>query len=566
MAQTIGPSRRQEIEMNPADGGSQIRTLANLKSEIDRPRTMPASATVNPRCPKVPKSLLPSDAQGSEPSDDHPYEPMVMSLGPYHHGNPKLVRGEKIKLRLALDFFDHLKPSEPSTVDQPVDQSVDQTKKKVVDELYSRISRVVNRLRDYYDKESIENYSDEQFIVMMLVDGCALMRYMLYACIHRDRDHEYFDIRYEDLSHLHRDAMLLENQLPYELMEELLKMNKTWDTRNWAMLCLEFCGMTLWEVEPYSFLQKMEKCCCGWFPAISRISNRQRRPNPDEESGRNTDEESGRNTDEESGRNTDEESGRNTDEESGRNTDEESGSFVGPCHLLDLYLDHFLGAPCSSPLDYFLGANGSSPTHGGDKTGGMGSIVDVREQVMASFRNVKDLMAAGIRIKPSPTRFLRDISFTSHCVTACLRLPPITIDKSTKDMFFNLIAWEMSSNMPHDIIAYLRFLDSLIDDADDIKELQSAGVLQNNLGTHEEVAEFFNTVSTKLVSNFHAYNNVRVKIREHLKSYRNSNLKRWLTMWLDTNFDSPLTVIAWVGAALVLFFTAVQTYFTAFSH
>ena len=237
-----------EIEMNPADGGSQIRTMADLKSEIDRPRTMPASATVNPRCPKVPKSLLPSDAQGSEPSDDHPYEPMVMSLGPYHHGNLKLVRGEKIKLLLALDFFDDLKPSEPSTVDQPVDQPVDQTKKKVVDELYSRISSVVNRLRDCYDKESIENYSDEQFSVMMLVDGCALMRYILYACIHRDRDHESFDIRYEDLSLLHRDAMLLENQLPYELIREVLKMNKTWNPSFWKMLCVEFCGMTLWEI------------------------------------------------------------------------------------------------------------------------------------------------------------------------------------------------------------------------------------------------------------------------------------------------------------------------------
>ena len=519
-----------EIEMNPADDGSQIRTMADLKSEIDRPRTMPASATVNPRCPKVPKSLLPSDAQGSEPSDDHPYEPMVMSLGPYHHGNPKLVRGEKIKLLLALDFFDDVK--QPSTVDQPVDQPVDQTKKKVVDELYSRISSVVSRLRDCYDKESIENYSNEQFSVMMLVDGCALMRYILYACIHRDRDHESFDIRYEDLSLLHRDAMLLENQLPYELIMEVLKMNKTWNPSFWKMLCVEFCGMTLWEVEPYSFLQKMKKFCCGRFPAIGQIINRQRRPNPDEESGRNTNEESGRNTD----------------------------------HLLDLYWDNFLGAKCSSHLDYFLGANCSSPTHGGDKTDCMGSIVDVKEQVMASFRNVKDLMAAGIRIKPSPTRFLRDISFTSNCVTAYLRLPPITIDKSTKDMFFNLIAWEMSSNKPHDFISYLRFLDSLIDDADDIKELQSAGVLQNNLGTHEEVAKFFNTVSAKLVSNFHAYNDVRVKIREHLKSYRNSKLKRWLTLCLDTYFGSPLKIIAWVGAALILFLTAVQTYFTAFSH
>ena len=72
----------------------------------------------------------------------------------------------------------------------------------------------------------------------------------------------------------------------------------------------------------------------------------------------------------------------------------------------------------------------------------------------------------------------------------------------------------MSSDVPHDFISYLCFLDSLIDHADDVKELQSTGVLQNYLSTHEQVAEFFNTVSTNLESNFYAYNDVRVKIQK----------------------------------------------------
>ncbi|WKA06028.1 hypothetical protein VitviT2T_023956 [Vitis vinifera] len=234
-------------------------------------------------------------------------------------------------------------------------------------------------------------------------------------------------------------------------------------------------------------------------------------------------------------------------------SDEESVINLKPLHLLDLYLNNWLGAKRPSQK----------------KSGGGESVRYVKEKVMASFRNVKELMAAGIRIKPSPTRYLRDISFTSNVITGCLRLPIITIDNSTKDLFFNLIAWERCSSRrhdSHDFISYLCFLDSLIDHADDVKELQSAGVLQNNLGTHEQVAEFFNTLSAKFESNFHAYRDVRVKIRKHLKSHRNSKLKRWMTQCLDTYFGSPWTIKAWVGAALVLFFTAVQTYFTAFSH
>ena len=194
-----------------------------------------------------------------------------------------------------------------------------------------------------------------------------------------------------------------------------------------------------------------------------------------------------------------------------------------PCHhLLDLFQRNFLGEEHSSSLGNQTGneklegtLSSSSPLLSKtDKSGGKVGRVSIRDvkEVMASFRNVKELMDVGIRIKRSPTYHLRDISFRSNGITACLRIPPITIDSSTKAMFLNLIAYEMSSDVPHDFISYLRFLDSLIDHADDVRELQSIGILQNNLSTHEEVAIFFNTVSTNLESNFHTYKDVRVKI------------------------------------------------------
>ncbi|CBI40320.3 unnamed protein product, partial [Vitis vinifera] len=54
---------------------------------------------------------------------------------------------------------------------------------------------------------------------------------------------------------------------------------------------------------------------------------------------------------------------------------------------------------------------------------------------MTSFRNEKELMDVGIRIKRSLTCHMRDISLSLNETTACLRIPPITIDNSTKSMF-----------------------------------------------------------------------------------------------------------------------------------
>ncbi|KAL6322685.1 hypothetical protein AAG906_015371 [Vitis piasezkii] len=429
----------------PAGGSDHKRALDDLKSKFRRLENeeeseSPLSSSVKPQCPMVPKRLRP-DVKGAE---DYYFAPKLISLGPYHHGKPHLKDGETLKLKLAEAYIQECEPT--------------------VEEIYHTISDSISKLRGCYDAESTKKYKDDELTIMMLVDGCALLCYILCVCL--GYGHEDFNIRYQDISLLHQDALLLENQLPYQLLLELMKMSK-------------------------------------------------------------------------------------------------------PCHhLLDLFRRNFLGDERSSspthPENENLEGPSSSDTEIGRKLG-RASVRDVKE-VMASFRNVKELMDAGIRIKRSPTRHLRDISFRSNGITACLRIPPITIDNSTKAMFLNLIAYEMSSDVDHDFISYLRFLDSLIDHADDVKELQSIGILQNNLGTHDEVAQFFNTVSANLESNFHAYKDVRVKIRKHLQSHYNSKLTMWMTQCLDTYFGSPWTIIAWVGAALALFLTFVQTYFSVFPH
>ena len=480
-----------------------IRTFSDFKSTIrqleNKEKASSSSSSLKLECAKVPQSLR-SDVKDVEVY----YEPQVISFGPYHHGKPHLEEGETLKLKLAANYFREYELLE--------------------DKIYEKISCDIEALRKCYSRRSTEEYTDEELGVMFLVDGCALLWYILCVCL---GDHEEYGIRYQDLSRIHQDVLLLENQLPYRLLHNHIMSMSNYA---WTVIFQEFFGMSTDESffqeffgrKEESFLRKMKSYCRLFLFRLLRLSPIKiinLNPNPTQKL--------------------------------------ESIENSMPCrHILDLYRKNFLGDERSYPLTH------SESTATVKK--GLGSVGDVKDQVMASFRNVKELMTAGIRIKPSPTRYLRDISFTSNGITACLRLPPITIDSSTKKLFLNLIAYEMSSDVPHDFISYLRFLDSLVDHADDVKELQAAGILQNNLGTHEQVADFFNTVSSNLESNFHAYKDVRVKIRKHLKSHYNIRLKIWITQCLDTYFGNPWTIIAWVGAALALFFTAVQTYFVVF--
>ncbi|KAK5787184.1 hypothetical protein PVK06_041837 [Gossypium arboreum] len=173
-----------------------------------------------------------------------------------------------------------------------------------------------------------------------------------------------------------------------------------------------------------------------------------------------------------------------------------------------------------------------------------------------TFRNVKELKKAGIWLKASETSCLTDISFNRIFFVGKLCLPPITVDDST----MNLIAYEMCPDFKNDftVTSYMCFLDLLIDEAEDVKDLRDAGILYNGLGSEEEVAKLFNKMNTDLVPSPMIYSGVKRKIHNHCK-----------TTWINhaaqgyrTYFRSPWTFLAFVGAITALFLGALQTYYT----
>ncbi|KAJ9695439.1 hypothetical protein PVL29_010754 [Vitis rotundifolia] len=130
-----------------------------------------------------------------------------------------------------------------------------------------------------------------------------------------------------------------------------------------------------------------------------------------------------------------------------------------PSHLLDLLRSGLLGP---QPV----------PEQKGQSEGiwrGNGPREMCKQGDWQSYRNIKELAAAGIYLKPSGTTCMRDISFESYFFFGYLKVPHITIDASTKLKLLNLAAYEMSPNGPGDfgVTSYICFLDSLIKNAED---------------------------------------------------------------------------------------------------
>ena len=182
------------------------------------------------------------------------------------------------------------------------------------------------------------------------------------------------------------------------------------------------------------------------------------------------------------------------------------------------------------------------------------------DQDWQSYRNIQELREAGIHLRRSSDSCLNNIYFTRRCFFfGYLHLPPITVDDSTRPKFLNLIAYEMCLDFKNDfgVTSYVSFLDSLIDEPNDVKKLRKARVLHNFLGSDEEVAHLFNEIGTDLVPDPEAYKEVKVKIQK----FYDTKYMTWMAQFIHDHFSSPWTIGAFLGVSIGLGLTAIQTWF-----
>ncbi|PPD79257.1 hypothetical protein GOBAR_DD23806 [Gossypium barbadense] len=120
----------------------------------------------------------------------------------------------------------------------------------------------------------------------------------------------------------------------------------------------------------------------------------------------------------------------------------------------------------------------------------------------------------------------------------------------------NLIAYEMCPDLYNNftVTSYMGFLDSLIDEAKDVKELRDAGILYNRLGSDEEVAKVIKKMNTDVVRSQTTYSEVKQQIHNHCKN-----------MWIQypaQAYHTGWTFFAFVGAIAALFMSSLWTHYT----
>ncbi|KAE8728937.1 hypothetical protein F3Y22_tig00004041pilonHSYRG00042 [Hibiscus syriacus] len=137
------------------------------------------------------------------------FKPRVISIGPIHHGDPTLRGSEQLKLRLAAHFVKNIGVEKET--------------------LYNAIKTEICSLKECYDKKLLKPYDDEKLAWMMFIDGCAILQSILqvsYYYYYEDDDEckswSRKIIKTDLLTFVYLDLFLVENQLPYRVLQLLI--------------------------------------------------------------------------------------------------------------------------------------------------------------------------------------------------------------------------------------------------------------------------------------------------------------------------------------------------------
>lgn len=485
------------------------------------------------------------------------YSPSMVSIGPYHSPGPHDDDREKE----VLEFLSHHKNlREAEILKFSMARQFIRDSGKGIELMFSEVEKGIQNAREFYNEIDMKGYDDEQFTRMMFLDGCFILQF-IHCVTHNYENLEMTDRQIADVK---RDLLLLENQIPFTVLKSLTSLRYEKDGTNHGMkhvndflffhilnpkdqtlrtrkllwstisLLLLFLPIALPFVLSYFnhglvYLSMVPAFAvlelCVLIPARllwlllrkgRRASRYDSQWQPDEE----------------------------------------------PAHLLQLLYFLFVGSHyikgksssrrCCHCLSYLATC--------------LKKFIPTKCKPVARGRcghylyySAKELKKVGIHFMSSQTSALTDVKFKSSSLYGTLNLPSITIDESTKSMFLNLVAFETSAALnPLWVTSYICFMDSLIDDADDVKELRSKGIIINFHGADQQVADLFNQMGSFLEPDTSVYNDVKREINEQCESI----VKKWVAQWQQTYFHSPWAFIAFAAAAVGLALTATQTYYT----
>ena len=164
------------------------------------------------------------------------------------------------------------------------------------------------------------------------------------------------------------------------------------------------------------------------------------------------------------------------------------------------------------------------------------------------------LTESGIKFKRgTSSKTILEVKFND----GILEIPPFEIEETTETVFRNLISYEQCHhNIPHSITSYAILLDCLINTSKDIDILCENEIIDNWLNP-QDAAQFFNKLYLDTLVNY----NYDGLCRE-VNSFCRRRWPRWRAVLARNYFNTPWAFISTLAAFILLLLTLLQTVYT----
>lgn len=172
------------------------------------------------------------------------------------------------------------------------------------------------------------------------------------------------------------------------------------------------------------------------------------------------------------------------------------------------------------------------------------------------------LMEAGVhfRKKKEATNFL-DITFQNGEMEISL----LQVDDDTNTLFRNLIAFEQCfKNVSLHVTTYAALMDCIINTAADVALLQQHGIILSGLGDGKQVANLFNQLCKEVTLDYEKsyVSGIYKDVNKHCATEYN----QWRARLNHDYFSNPWAVISVFAAILLFVLTITQTIYSALSY
>ncbi|XXG86947.1 hypothetical protein AAC387_Pa11g1753 [Persea americana] len=172
-----------------------------------------------------------------------------------------------------------------------------------------------------------------------------------------------------------------------------------------------------------------------------------------------------------------------------------------------------------------------------------------------------ELQEAGVRFQLKEATSFFEVGFEQ----GVMEITPLCIYDDARILFRSLMAFEQCfPKCGNHFTSYCHLIDFLVNTPKDVSILREADIIENGLGSNEEVALFFNELCKEIVWSVNG--SYLADLFDKVNQHTQKRWPRWRAKLVRDYFGNPWAIISVIAALIILILTFLQSYFSGFAY